>query len=217
MMRVIIAISFLFLSQTLISQSITDPFIGGVEIGIGLSSVARLDYGLENIEFLPFQIGLVTNKYLSNKNFIEIGLLYGRRTVRLRRLKDVVNLENPILSLNYIDIPLKYYFDRINIFNSYYDAYCGLIFSYLIYPSTYSTGTYPPEITNSSYRNLNLSLCTGLSKKINTNRIKLQLATAITSVYKIGAVSNNPYYEQNEIGRVFPMTLIVSYGYIFSY
>ncbi len=215
-MRVIIAFIFILIPKTIISQSITDPFTGGIEIGIGLSSVARIDYGLENIEFLPFQLGLVTNKYLSNQKFVEIGILYGRRTVKLSRLKDE-NLRSPILSLNYIDFPIKIYFDKIKLVNKYYEVYCGLFLSYLIFPSTYSSSALKgPTIDNSSYRKANMSLVTGLSKKIDNNRIKLQLSTAIISVYKNGAVSNNPYYNQNEIGRVFPMTIIVSYGYIFN-
>ena len=87
-MRIRILILVVCLSSSVSAQKIHDPFVGGIEFGLGYGTV--IDFNLDNNNFygdyllqrflwLPFQIGFVSAKYLNPNQYLEIGMIYARK------------------------------------------------------------------------------------------------------------------------------------------
>ena len=122
-MRIWFLIIIVTISSVVYSQKNNDPFVGGIEFGLGYGTV--IDFNLDNNNFyreyllqrliwLPFHMGFVSAKYLNPNEYLEFGMMFVRRSssyvYRYNYRKGGGYTRGlPVLELYSIDIPLKYY------------------------------------------------------------------------------------------------------------
>jgi len=226
-MRIRILILVVCLSLSVSAQKNIDPFVGGVEFGIGYGTV--IDFNLDNNNFhsehllerlfyIPFQIGFVSAKYLNPNKYVEFGILYSRKgssyVERLQYSAGGVNhksTSNPALALHCIDLPIKYYFYAGKILKRHMYAFGGLIPSWLVEPVEY-TGDF--SIPEDCYRNLFLSVCGGLCFDKKKSRMKLHAGMAVTSIVN-SRYREIPEENRDYGSRIYPFELLFCYAHMF--
>ncbi len=209
-MRIAQLTIFLIIGQCTFGQNVNDPFVGGIELSLGISTAIDFENFENAISYLPFQIGIVTSKYTPNNGEVEFGILYAKHSSKYRKLV-LNNGESPVLTPNCIDIPIKYYSHSTRVLKRYY-PFVGIVTSWQFLPA--GIGDDGPEITEDSYRNIFLSICSGLYMQKNRSRFKLQLACAITSVIRKDFELDGICNSQKCGGSFYPIELLFSYAYI---
>lgn len=220
-MRIWIFIVVVAISLSAHAQTIHDPFVGGIEFGIGYGTVIDFNrdnnnisstYLLERLLWLPFQIGFVSAKYFNPNQYLEIGVVYARKASSF--VEQHYNADGsheialPTLTLHCIDIPLKYYSYVGKIMKQQMFAFGGLIPSWLV------NTEYTSHIPEECFRNFYISVCGGLCFDKKKSRMKLHAGLAVTSIV------NSSYREIPEIdrdygGRIYPFELLFCYARMF--
>ena len=226
-MRIWFLIVIASISLSVYAQKIHDPFVGGIEFGLGYGTV--IDFNLDNNNFyseyllhrllwLPFNIGFVSAKYLNPNEYLEFGILYSRKgssyVERLQYSAGGVNhksTSNPALALHCIDLSIKYYFYAGKILKQQMYAFGGLIPSWLVEPVEYEGDISIPE---DSYRNLFFSVCGGLCFDKKKSRMKLHVGLAVTSVVN-STYREIPQENRDYGGRIYPLELLFCYARMF--
>lgn len=224
-MRTCHLIIVLFISSGAIAQDLSDPFKGGIEFGLGYGTIVDFnldnnnlypDYLLERFLWLPFQVGIVSAKYLNTNKYLEIGVMFARRSSSYvyrydHRTDGGYASALPTLNLYSIDIPVKYYSYAGKVLNKEMFAFAGIIPSWLIKPET---GSSYNDIPEDCFRKVYLSVCGGLCTDRRKSRLKLHTALAVTSVVN-ESYREIPEDERGYGGRIYPAELIFSYARMF--
>lgn len=220
MLIIIVAIS-----SSVCAQNKSDPFVGGIEFGIGYGTVIDFDldnnnfyreYLLERFIWLPFHIGIVSAKYFSPNEYLEIGMIFARRSSSFvyrynYRTVDSYTVGLPVLDLYSIDFPLKYYAYAGKILNQQMYAYGGLIPSWIFKPEM---GSNYNDIPEGSVRNFYISVCGGLCYDKKKSRMKLYAGLALTSVVNAD-YREIPQEDRYYGGRIYPFELLFCYARMF--
>ena len=224
-MRIWLLIIMVTISSVVYSQGSHDPFVGGVEFGLGYGTVIDFnldnnnfyrEYLLERLIWLPFQIGFVTAKYLNPNKYLEFGVIFARRssTYVYRHNYSSVSIYGtslPTLTIFSIDLPIKYYAYVGKMLNQQMYAYGGIIPSWVIRPGI---GSDYNDIPEDCFRNVYVSVCGGLCYDKKKSRMKLQAGLAVTSV-----VNSNyrdiPQEDRGYGGRIYPFELLFCYARMF--
>lgn len=222
-MRILFLIVCLVVSSEALSQKKTDPFIGGIEIGTGYGSI--IDFRLDNNNFhtaylperliwLPFKFGILTAKYLDQNEYLELGMVFARRS------SSFVLYHNfrpnghgtalPVISIYSIDFPVKYYKYAGSLFNKQMWAFGGFIPSWIIL--TEGSGDWGAP--GSYARSACLSLCGGLCYEKRKSRLKFHAGLTVTSVVNAD-FKDIPAAERSYGGRIHPYELMFCYARMF--
>jgi hypothetical protein len=223
-MRLWFLIITIVISSGVCAQNRNDPFVGGIELGIGYGTV--IDFKLDNNNFyrehllhrllwLPFQIGFVSEKYLNPNEYLEFGILFARRsssyTKRHYSADGSYGTGVPALDIYCIDFPLKYYAYAGKILKQQMFAYGGIIPSWIIEPLVYSDHCL---IAEDCFRNFYFSVCGGLCFDKKKSRMKLHAGLAVTSVAN-AKYREIPQEDRNYGGRIYPFELLFCYARMF--
>ena len=229
-MRIWFLIIIVAISSVVYSQKNNDPFVGGVEFGIGYGTVIdfnldnndnnefELGFLLEKLQYLPTHIGFVSAKYLNPNEYFEFGILYTRKcssyayryTYSTKYGTSSVS-GGSALVLHCIDLPLKYYSYVGKMLKQQMYAYGGLIPSWIIEPVQYVGDFSIPE---ECYRNICVSVCGGLCYDKKKSRMKLHAGLAVTSVVNAN-YREIPEEDREYGGRIFPFELLFCYARMF--
>ena len=199
----------------LYSQSIRDPFRGGFDIGLGASTFIdckEINNGI-NFPYLPYQIGIITHKYISGNEFVELGMLFSKRSSSFKYYYQLGGTAIPNLNLYCIDLPIKIYTYVANISKNRLFFYGGLTPSWLIAPEHSAEEEY--WLNDYYFRTAYLSVSTGLSYQLKKSRWKLHLSQSLTSIIK--PIYHDEINANNELygSRIFPFEVLLVYGFIF--
>ena len=224
-MRIWFLIVIASISLSVYAQKIHDPFVGGIEFGLGYGTV--IDFNLDNNNFyseyllhrllwLPFKIGFVSAKHLNPNEYLEFGMVFARRSssyvYRYNYRKDGGYTRGlPVIELYSIDIPLKYYEYVGKILKQHLYAYGGIIPSWLL---TSEIGSDYNEIPEDCLRNFYISVCGGLCYDKKISRMKLHAGLAVTSV--VNANYREILQEDRGYGgSIYPFELLFCYAWMF--
>ncbi len=224
-MGIRILILVVCLSSSVSAQKNNDPFVGGIELGIGYGTV--IDFNLDNNNFyreyllqrflwLPFQIGFVAEKNLSPNRYLEFGMMFARRSssyVARYNYKADGGYTRGLPTLNFygIDIPLKYYSYVGKVLKQQMYAFGGITPSWLMRPEV---GSLDWGIPDEYFRNIYLSICGGLCYDKKKSRLKLHAGLAVTSVVNAD-YRQIPQDDRNYGGRIYPFELLFCYARMF--
>ena len=222
-MRIRILILVVCLSSSISAQKIHDPFVGGVEFGLGYGTV--IDFNLDNNNFygdyllqrflwLPLQIGFVSTKYFNPNQYLEIGMIYARKAssyvLRYNYSPNVFSGGLPILTLHCIDIPLKYYSYVGKMMKQEMYGYGGLIPSWLVNVGYAGHNSVPEDC----FRNFYVSVCGVLCFDKKKSRMKLHADLAVTSIVN-SSYREIPKENRDYGGRIYPFELLFCYARMF--
>ncbi len=224
-MRIWFLIVIASISLSAYAQDIHDPFMGGIEFGLGYGTIIDFnldnnnfyrEYLLERLIWLPFQIGFVAEKNLSPNRYLEFGMMFARHSSSYvyrhnYRIGGGYGTGLPVLELYSIDIPLKYYMYVGKMLKQQMYAYGGIIPSWLLKPVMASDYNDIPE---DSFRNLYVSVCGGLCYDKRKSRVKLHAGLAVTSVVNANYRAI-PQEERGYGGRIYPFELLFCYARMF--
>lgn len=218
-MRIWFPILILVTTVDISAQNIHDPFVGGLEIGLGYGTV--IDFNLDNnrlskdlwsarLFHLPIHAGFVASKFLNPNKYVEFGILYSAKNSSFVKY-DFEGITLPALTLNCIDISVKYYSYIGKIGKQYMYVYGGLIPSWLIEPVQYYDDL---EIPDNCFRNFLISICGGLCFDKKKSRLKLHTGLALTSVVN-ARYREIPQEDREYGGRIYPFELMFCYARMF--
>lgn len=224
-MRLWFLIIIVAISSGVYSQKIHDPFVGGIEFGLGYGTVIDFnldnnnsyrEYLLERLIWLPFQIGFVSAKYFNPNEYLEFGVIFARHSSSYvyrhnYKIGGGYGTGLPVLELYSIDIPLKYYAYVGKILKQQMYAYGGIIPSWLL---TSETGSDYNEIPEDCLRNFCISICGGLCYDKRKSRVKLHTGLAVTSVVNANYRAI-PQEDRGYGGRIYPFELLFCYARMF--
>jgi len=223
-MRLWFLIIIVAISSGVYSQKIHDPFVGGIEFGLGYGTV--IDFNLDNNQFyinalfdrlfsLPTHIGFVSAKYLNPNEYFEFGLLYARKgSSNVYRYNFGTNGSysgGSLFEFHCIDLSLKYYSYLGKMLKQQMYAYGGLIPSWIIEPVEYVIDFGIPE---ECFRNIFVSVCGGLCYDKKKSRMKLHAGLAVTSVVNAN-YREIPEEDREYGGRIYPFELLFCYARMF--
>lgn len=224
-MRNWVLIAIIAMSSGGYAQTNRDPFMGGIEFGLGYGTV--IDFNLDNNNFyrdyllqrfiwIPFQIGLVSEKYLTQNKYLEFGVLFARRSSSYvarynYKIGGGYARGLPTLNLYGIDIPIKYYSYVGKLLNQQMFAYGGIIPTWLIRPEG---GSHDWGIPEEYFRNIYLSICGGLCYDKKKSRMKLHAGLAVTSVVN-SSYREIPQETRNYGGSIYPFEMLFCYARMF--
>ena len=220
-MRIKYIIIGIVLSSSVYAQNKHDPFVGGVEFGLGYSTF--IDFNLDNNSFdshfllerifdLPYQLGFVTAKYLNSNKYLEFGIIFAKRSTSYVEHYSVNGTANSAITLYCIDFPMKYYAFAGKMFKHHMFAYGGLIPSWLVEPVEYDSDDI--NIPEDCFRNLYFSVCGGLCFDKKKSRMKLHAGLAVTSIVNIN-YREIPLENRDYGGRIYPFELLFCYARMF--
>jgi hypothetical protein len=208
------------------AQNINDPFIGGIEIGIGFGTVIDFNFNnnkyyignvsdaVEMLTYLPTHVGLVTAKYLNANKYFEFGALYSRKCsfYDYHYSNGTGSIRGGgALVFHCIDLPIKYYSYAGKIFKQQMYAYGGIVPSWIVEPTQY-IGDF--EIPEDCFRDFCLSVCGGLCFDKKKSRMKLHAGLAVTSVVD-ASYRDIPEEDREYGGRIYPFELLFCYARMF--
>ena len=222
-MRILFLVLVVACATDIIAQRNSEPFIGGIEIGLGYGTV--IDFKTDNNGFLvgylsdrlqnlPTHIGFVSAKYLNPNNYLEFGLIYSRKSsYHPYRFNDgtYTVTGGTSLVLHCIDLPIKYYSYVGKMTKKHVFVFGGLIPSWIIEPVHYVSDIGIPE---ECFRNFCLSVCGGLCCDRKKSRLKLHTGLAVTSV--VNAIYTQIPEEDRDYGdRIYPLEILFCYARMF--
>ena len=222
-MRIWFHILVVALATDVSGQWNSEPFVGGIEIGLGYGAVIdfntdnngfHVGYLTDRLQYLPTHIGFVSAKYLNPNKYLEFGLLYSRKSsyhaYRSNNGTYIVS-GGTVLVLHCIDLPIKYYSYVGKLIKQHMYAYGGLIPSWIIEPVHYVSDIGIPE---ECFRNFCVSVCGGLCYDKKKSRMKLHAGLAVTSV--VNANYKEIPEEYRDYGdRIYPFELLFCYARMF--
>lgn len=222
-MRIWFLLLVVALATDVSGQWNSEPFVGGIEIGIGYGTV--IDFNPDNngfrvgslsdrLQYLPTHIGFVSAKYINPNKYLEFGLLYSRKSsynaFQSNNGTYIVSGGNALV-LHCIDLPIKYYSYVGKLLKQHMYAYGGLIPSWIIEPVHYVSDIGIPE---ECFRNFCLSVCGGLCYDKQKSRIKLHAGLAVTSVVNTN-YREIPQEDRDYGDRIYPFELLFCYTRMF--
>ncbi len=224
-MRICLLIAIVAIFSNGYAQTKHDPFVGGIEFGLGYGSIIDFnfdnnnlyrEYLLERLIWLPFQIGFVAEKTLNSNKYLEFGMMFARHSSSYvyrhnYKIGGGYGTGLPVIELYSIDIPLKYYSYVGKILKQQMYAYGGIIPTWLLQPVL---GSEYNDIYEESFRNWYVSVCGGLCYDKRKSRMKLHAGLAVTSVVNAN-YRKIPQEERGYGGRIYPFELLFCYARMF--
>lgn len=207
-----------FISFGLSAQKPFMPFFGGIELGIGYSSF--IDFNLENngvlikalpyqIQFLPYEIGIVSAKYINSTNYLELGIFFSKRSDSYVK-KNRNEWSVPFINLYCFDFPLKFYLDITKDSRSPFYIFGGLIPTWIYKPDV---GIDISDMTVDYFTSWYLSACSGVCFERGRLRWKLHLAMSTTSIIK--TIFSTGWEIRTDYGRkVYPFEALLSCAFM---
>lgn len=223
-MRICLLIVIITISSGGYAQKNRDPFVGGIEFGLGYGTV--IDFNPDNNQFyvnglfdrllsLPTHIGFVSAKHLNPNNYFEFGLLYSRKgSSNVYRYNYGTNGSysgGSLFVFHCIDLPLKYYSYVGKMLKQQMYAFGGLIPSWIMEPTQYVSNFGIPE---EYFRNICISVCGGLCFDKRKSRMKLHAGLAVTSVVNAN-YREIPEKDREYGGRIYPFEILFCYARMF--
>lgn len=229
-MRVWLLIAMIAISSGGYTQSNRDPFVGGIEFGLGFGTAIDFNFdnnkyhigdvadALEVLTFLPTHFGIVSAKYLNPNKYFEFGVFYSRKCSFYdyhysypTKNGTISTSGGAALVFHSIDLPIKYYSYAGKILKQQMYAYGGIIPSWIVEPTQY-VGDY--EIPEECFRNFCVSVCGGLCFDKKKSRMKLHTGLAVTSVVN-ASYREIPEEDREYGGRIYPFEILFCYARMF--
>jgi hypothetical protein len=214
-MKVILISLLLSISSFLISQTKYEPFSGGIELGVGVSTIIDFNPINNGIHFpyIPYQAGLFVTKYLHPEVYLEFGIKAARHPSSFLHPPPKDDGYNALIFYN-IDLPTKVYKKILANLKGNIFGITGLIPSLIMF---IDQGAYDENIINNNYfRKFYLSPCIGAGFNKENLRFQMQFSSSIISTinpkYLADLRSENPMYKN----RIYPCEIILLFGYVFS-